>query len=117
MGGKGLNLSIMVSSGIDVPPGFILLSTLYEEFISENKIDHIIKSKIEEMDEEDYDNIENGLNDIKNSIINSKFPYSIELEIKKMFEKFEAPVHLAVRSSATAEDLEDASFAGQQETF
>lgn len=117
VGGKGLNLSIMVSSGIDVPPGFILLSTLYEEFISENKIDHIIKSKIEEMDEEDYDNIENGLNDIKNSIINSKFPYSIELEIKKMFEKFEAPVHLAVRSSATAEDLEDASFAGQQETF
>ena len=69
------------------------------------------------MDEEDYDNIENGLNDIKNSIKNSKFPYSIELEIKKMFEKFEAPVHLAVRSSATAEDLEDASFAGQQETF
>ena len=42
VGGKGLNLSIMVSSGIDVPPGFILLSTLYEEFISENKIDHMV---------------------------------------------------------------------------
>ena len=44
VGGKGLNLSIMVSSGIDVPPGFILLSTLYEEFISENKIEFFIGS-------------------------------------------------------------------------
>lgn len=114
IGGKGLNLAIMTSNGINVPKGVILISSLYKEFLRINEIEDFIKKKIECINDE---NIEDILKEIQNSIINAEFSQKMELEIKDFFNSIENPVHLAVRSSATAEDLEDASFAGQQETF
>lgn len=114
VGGKGLNLSIMISNGIDVPPGFILLSSVYEEFIAENKIDGFIEKQISTINNQNIDLV---LKSVRETIIQAKFTPDMEQKIKELFDGFEQPVHLAVRSSATAEDLEDASFAGQQETF
>lgn len=114
VGGKGLNLSIMISHGIDVPPGFILLSSVYESFIKENHIDQFIEKQIATIR---TDNIDLVLQSIRDIIVQSNFTPEMELKIKELFDGFEKPVHLAVRSSATAEDLEDASFAGQQESF
>lgn len=114
VGGKGLNLSIMISNGIDVPPGFILLSSVYEEFIAENKIDGFIEKQISTINNHNIDLV---LKSVREMIIQAKFTPDMEQKIKELFDGFEQPVHLAVRSSATAEDLEDASFAGQQETF
>lgn len=114
VGGKGFNLSIMISNDIDVPPGFILLSSVYEEFIAENKIDTFMEKQISTIH---ADNIDLVLKSIREIIMQAKFTSDMEKKIKELFDGFDKPVHLAVRSSATAEDLEDASFAGQQESF
>lgn len=114
VGGKGLNLSKMTANGIAVPSGFILLSSVYETFMKENKIDIFVEKQISAIQETNMDLV---LKSIRETIIQAKFTPDMEQKIKERFDGFAKPIHLAVRSSATAEDLEDASFAGQQESF
>ncbi len=102
-GGKGANLGELVSIGINVPDGFIITSDAYKLFIKENGI--VDKSN------------ENGLSNVRTMIENGKFPITLENLIKENYLKLGANCRVAVRSSATAEDLADASFAGQQETY
>lgn len=102
-GGKGANLGEMTSAGIPVPPGGVLLSQAYDAYMSSNGIDPLT-----------YENAK----DIRKAITDGSIPDDIKEEIRDFYETAcEAGSRVAVRSSATAEDLEDASFAGQQETY
>lgn len=125
-GGKNASLGEMIQHlsalNINIPNGFVIAVNVYKKFIEANGLVHTIKSIIDEID---FDNIESlrrqGLK-IRHLIRNSKFPNDLsELIIKEYFrlsgDYGQDETDVAVRSSATAEDLPNASFAGQQETY
>lgn len=101
-GGKGANLGEMTRAGIPVPPGAVLTAEAYDLFMEANGIDP-----------KDYENAA----EIRKAILSAEIPSEIEQEIRGFNDSLGTETRVAVRSSATAEDLEDASFAGQQETY
>ena len=123
-GGKNANLGEMTQAKIPVPPGFAVTAYAYKKFITETKIAQEIYSLVEETvtDQEDPKQYEEASKKIRKLIENAKMPKEIEKAIRDAYKQLSnrvhaANVHVAVRSSATAEDLPDASFAGQQETY
>ncbi|MCX8147326.1 MAG: hypothetical protein N3D84_02570 [Candidatus Woesearchaeota archaeon] len=115
VGGKGANLGELISIGIPVPDGFVVTARAYDRFITEAGIKNHIKRLLEELDVEDTEKLNKTSEKIRNLIMKSHMPAYLIEEIKKSYKQINDFV--AVRSSATAEDLPDASFAGQQETF
>ena len=109
-GGKGANLGEMTNAGIPVPPGAVLCAAAYDKYMEENKID---TGKIMELAESD----EAASANIREAIRKGRLPEDIKKQIVSFYETLGGDARVAVRSSATAEDLEDASFAGQQETY
>lgn len=121
VGGKGANLGEMTRSGFPVPPGFIVTVHAYEEFLDRSNIRTKISQLTESLDVSDSKALENAARKIQTIITRSPFPRDIALEIIRAYFRLgkgalKHPV-VAVRSSATAEDLPGASFAGQQATF
>jgi pyruvate,water dikinase len=116
VGGKGANLGELTQAKIPVPPGFIVTSDAYFDFIKATKITEFISHYLKYLDVNDSSLLQETANEIKNKISNAKMPDYIKNEIKAAYKKLNAE-KVAVRSSATAEDLPDASFAGQQRTF
>ena len=121
VGGKGANLGEMTQAGFPVPPGFIVTVHAYNEFLDRDNIRNKISALLEGLDVNNSDELEKTAKDVQKLIIHSAFPRDIALEIIHSYFTLGAgilkqPV-VAVRSSATAEDLPGASFAGQQETF
>lgn len=121
VGGKGANLGEMTRAGINVPQGFVVTSNAYKLFLNENNINSEIKYLLGRAgnDEEELFKIAEK---IRQKIIEGHFPKEVKDSIEKGYRnmcmgKVEGDVRVAVRSSATAEDLPDASFAGQQETY
>ncbi|WP_152941003.1 pyruvate, water dikinase [Acidianus ambivalens] len=114
-GGKGANLGELVSFDIRVPPGFVITSKAYSYFISYNNLELKIKSILEEKDSA------TASEEIKKLIISSRVPPDLENAILSSYDELAKKVGkeilVAVRSSATAEDIENASFAGQQDTY
>lgn len=125
VGGKNASLGEMYSQlkrkGIPVPYGFALTAKAYNLFIKENKLDKKIRDILYDLDTRDIKNLRKKGREIRELILNSKIPKKLEKEIVKAYEKlcrkYGYEVEVAVRSSATAEDLPEASFAGQQETY
>ena len=126
VGGKNASLGEMIQHlsklGIRIPAGFIITVEAYQVFIGYNQLEDKISSLISEID---YDNMESlrraGLQ-IRNMIRNTKFPPDLSKMIIEAYYQLSSEygqeiTDVAVRSSATAEDLPDASFAGQQETY
>ncbi|BAK54493.1 phosphoenolpyruvate synthase [Sulfurisphaera tokodaii str. 7] len=115
-GGKGANLGELISMGIRVPPGFVITSHAYKYFISYNKLDEKIKEIFEK--EKDDEIISSKIREL---ILSSQIPPDLANQILSAYENLSKLVGkeilVAVRSSATAEDIESASFAGQQETY
>ena len=101
-GGKGANLGEMTAAGIPVPQGAVLTAAAYEKYVEENGITP-----------ETY----NDAGKLRNCIRKGNLPKVIKNELTAYYEALGGSARLAIRSSATAEDLEDASFAGQQETY
>lgn len=123
-GGKNANLGEMTRAGIPVPPGFAITAYAYKKYIEETSIASKIYKTIEETmtDENDPKQYEEASKKVRKLIESTPMPKEIEKVIKEDYAKLsertkQAEVFVAVRSSATAEDLADASFAGQQETF
>jgi len=123
VGGKNANLGEMINAGIPVPPGFAVTAYAYKRFINEtgirDKIYDIIRETIKKRKPEEY---EEASKKIRNLIENTSMPHDIEEEIRKSYRELSRKMgkiaeFVAVRSSATAEDLPGASFAGQQETY
>lgn len=119
VGGKGANLGEMTKAGIPVPPGFIVTSAAYYDFIEHNKLKHKIRDLMHQVDVENSKLLNEASKLIKRAIIASQIPSEVADQIRKSYKKMGGgkDILVAVRSSATAEDLPDASFAGQQETY
>ena len=116
VGGKGCNLGEMFNTDIPVPPGFCVTVSAYKKFLEANKgLQDKINKELEGLDIEDTKKLDSSSAKIRKLITDAKIPEDIEKDIIAAYEKVNDFV--AVRSSATAEDLADASFAGQQETF
>ncbi|MGB9713490.1 MAG: phosphoenolpyruvate synthase [Candidatus Bathyarchaeales archaeon] len=124
VGGKNANLGEMSSAGIPVPPGFAITAYSYKKFIEETgiaaKIYEIIKDNV--TNPSDPAQYEIASKKIRQLIESTPMPKEIADAVKSAYEELSRrvgakDVYVAVRSSATAEDLADASFAGQQETY
>lgn len=120
VGGKGANLGEMTRAGIPVPQGFIVTSHAYFHFLDTAKLREKIKQNLADIDYENPEQLNTAASAIQKLILTSSIPEEISKEIVRRYQKLggvfrHAPV--AVRSSATAEDLPDASFAGQQESY
>jgi len=116
VGGKGANLGEMTKAGVPVPPGFIVTAQSYFYFLEQSNLTDEIRSLLSSLDPNDSARLQSVASEIKNSISAAKMPQEIAREIARAYAKMGGgPV--AVRSSATAEDLPEASFAGQQRTF
>jgi len=135
-GGKGANLSEIYNLKIPVPPGFVVTAQAYDYFIKKAKIKEKIHELLERINYEDSRQLEETAKNIRSFILDSKLPKEIEKEIIEAYEHLDTdylenakgsaldilrtssePVFVAVRSSATTEDLAEASFAGQQDSF
>jgi pyruvate,water dikinase len=123
VGGKNASLGEMISnlsaSGVSVPGGFATTADAYREFLKSNGLDQRIKQTLEALNVEDVNALAKAGADIRGWILAASLPPRLEEEIRQHYAKLAADsdASFAVRSSATAEDLPDASFAGQQETF
>ena len=120
VGGKNASLGEMTVSGIPVPPGFSVTSFAYRAFLDETGLSEKIYSSLEKIDVADTAKLEALSNRIREAIESADVSMKISNEVTKAYRKLcdrTIPnVAVAVRSSATAEDLPGASFAGQQET-
>jgi pyruvate, water dikinase len=114
VGGKGANLGEMFNSKIPVPNGFCVTAKAYEKFIEFNGIKDEIKQLLN-IDFENTNELQNASEKINELILKSQIPIDIKNDIINAYSNLNCFV--AVRSSATAEDLPTASFAGQQATF
>ena len=124
VGGKNANLGEMLKAGIPVPPGFAITAYAYKRLIEETGIAQQIYKIIEETvtDKNDPKQYEEASKKIRALIESTPMPDYLAEEIKQAYRELSnrtnvVNVSVAVRSSATAEDLPDASFAGQQETY
>ena len=114
-GGKGANLGEMSSAGIPVPDGFVITADAYRKFIEENNLKADFESLLVKAGNDESKLLE-AAEHLRASIRNASLPRDVEKEIRDCLTELGAE-RVAVRSSATAEDLPDASFAGQQETY
>ena len=122
VGGKNSSLGEMLSNltklGINVPGGFAITSSAFDEFISCNKIDKVIKKDLANLNVENLADLRRTGKKLRGLILKTPLPQNLISEIERAWLGVsKTGKSFAVRSSATAEDLPDASFAGQQETF
>lgn len=115
-GGKGANLGEMISAKINVPSGFVITADAYRDFLKVNGIDILIENGIKKS-ADDEKILLNEAEHFRGKIKSGKFPEQLENAIREKYFNLRNNTRVAVRSSATAEDLPDASFAGQQETY
>ena len=125
VGGKNASLGEMISqlasSGVRVPGGFATTAQAYRDFLAHNGLADRISEMLAKLDVDDVVELARVGKEIRQLIVDTPFPAQLENEIRTAYDQMVADsgaaISVAVRSSATAEDLPDASFAGQQETF
>lgn len=116
-GGKGASLCRMFQQGFPVPEGFICCSEMYRDFMEANNLWDRVYEKLEAIDWESGESLASTGKAIRDMISTAPMPKEMEERLVEDYRKLGNNVPVAVRSSGTAEDLDDASFAGQQETF
>ncbi|RLA18888.1 MAG: phosphoenolpyruvate synthase [Gammaproteobacteria bacterium] len=125
VGGKNASLGEMISNlsslGVDVPGGFATTAHAFREFLSQSGLSDKINSKLTSLDVDDVNELAKAGSEIRQWVNDTPLPEKLQQAItaafKQMTEEAGGDFSVAVRSSATAEDLPDASFAGQQETY
>ncbi|MEW8028657.1 MAG: PEP/pyruvate-binding domain-containing protein, partial [Candidatus Thiodiazotropha sp.] len=125
VGGKNASLGEMISgladAGVSVPGGFATTAHAFREFLRHNRLAERIDPLLSALDVEDVTALAEAGKTIRQWVIESPFPEVLETAVTEAYKQLTGdsanPPSVAVRSSATAEDLPDASFAGQQETF
>ena len=136
-GGKGANLGEMYNAKFPVPQAFVITTDAFYHFLKETKLEKAIKDLLQKIDVDDTGKLSEYAKEIREAIIRAEMPKKLRNEILEAYDHFNVdlndlsgspgalailksarePVFVSVRSSATAEDLDDASFAGQQESF
>ncbi|NCV66134.1 MAG: phosphoenolpyruvate synthase, partial [Burkholderiaceae bacterium] len=123
VGGKNSSLGEMISqlasAGVRVPTGFATTSVAFRDFLKHNQLDQKISERLAKLNVDDVRALAEAGAEIRSWIEGAAFQPQLEADIRAAFQKLDTSSKgsFAVRSSATAEDLPDASFAGQQETF
>ena len=118
VGGKGASLGEMASIGLPVPGAFVITAQAFRRFLVETGLEQKIYASFERLNVEDNAALERAAESAKGLVLKAKVPAAIRDDIKKAYKRMNGgDLVVAVRSSATAEDLPDASFAGQQETY
>jgi pyruvate,water dikinase len=124
VGGKNASLGEMISNlagaGVSVPGGFATTAQAYRDFLEQSGLNDQIHQALDALDVDDVNELARTGAKIRQWIMEAEFPEKLNAEIRTAFAELSAgnpDIAVAVRSSATAEDLPDASFAGQQETF
>ncbi|HJJ97916.1 MAG TPA: phosphoenolpyruvate synthase, partial [Methanocorpusculum sp.] len=117
VGGKGASLGEMTSIGLPVPQGFVVTAQAFRRFLQLTKLEDSIFDILEKLDVDDNDALNATADLVKSMVSSAVMPEVIKKEIIASYQKMGSDTVVAVRSSATAEDLPDASFAGQQDTY
>ena len=125
VGGKNASLGEMCrelkGKGVKVPNGFAITAEAYRYVLREASLDEKIKEILSDLDTHDLENLRQRASQVRQAILSVELPEDLEAEIIDAYSRLRGsdlhPPDVAVRSSATAEDLPDASFAGQQETY
>ncbi|QCC48693.1 PEP/pyruvate-binding domain-containing protein [Halobellus limi] len=124
VGGKNASLGELMEVGEDVqvPPGFAVTTDFYEAFLEEESLGEYIGERLSTVDMDDDNAVAAASEDIREHVESAEFPDFLADELESSWERLQAEtdtdeLQVAVRSSATAEDLPDASFAGQQDTY
>jgi pyruvate, water dikinase len=122
VGGKNASLGEMISHlsrlGVKVPPGFATTADAFREFIAHGELDARIAGELSSLNVDDVEALARSGERIRSWVLETPFPAALEQALVASWEAMNGPnIAVAVRSSATAEDLPDASFAGQQETY
>ncbi len=126
VGGKNASLGEMLQHltelGVSIPDGFVITVDAYYDFIKYNQLDEKIKEVVNVIDYDNIESLRRGGMQVRQLILNGRFPKEMSEQLISSYEILSQQYQqeftdVAVRSSATAEDLPDASFAGQQETF
>ena len=124
VGGKNASLGEMISNlagaGVSVPGGFATTAQAYRDFLEQSGLNDKIHAALDALDVDDINALTKTGAQIRQWVMEAEFPARLDSEIRTAFAEMAAGndnMAVAVRSSATAEDLPDASFAGQQETF
>ena len=115
-GGKGANLGEMTAAGITVPGGFVVTADAYKAFIKENHLEEMFRRELTEAGNDEAKLLD-AAKKFRHAISEGKLPEEVEKAVREKYAQLGEQARVAVRSSATAEDLPDASFAGQQETY
>jgi pyruvate,water dikinase len=120
-GGKAANLGELTSAGFNVPPGFVLTTAAYDYFIEQKGLSRKVDKALEAVDVADDRSLQDASSSIRTAFEKIEIPLDLKDEVlreyKRLFKDHHERRFVAVRSSATAEDLPTASFAGQQDTF
>jgi pyruvate,water dikinase len=126
VGGKCASLGEMLRNltklGVNIPGGFVITTDAYRQFLEQSGLEQFIKQELERIDFNHVESLRRSGSNIRQAISNARFPHELSHQIIAAYEGLsrsydQAATDVAVRSSATAEDLPDASFAGQQETY
>ncbi len=118
VGGKGASLGEMSSIGLPVPGGFVVTSRAFRHFLIETGIEQTLFADLENLNVDDNRALEQASKKARAAVMKAKMPASLKDSIREAYQRLDGGgMVVAVRSSATAEDLPDASFAGQQETY
>lgn len=137
-GGKGAQLGEMYNINLPVPPGFVVTANAYRKFLKASELEEPVYTILENLDVEDTDALQKAAQDIQDIILNSEMPKDIRSDIMEAYDNLNVDIdvyrmaskaaldiikagrdlpYVAVRSSATAEDMPQASFAGQMASF
>jgi pyruvate, water dikinase len=125
VGGKNASLGEMISqlaqAGVRVPTGFATTAQAFRDFLNHNQLTEKINARLSNLNTDDVAALTRAGAEIRAWVINAPLQPALEVDIRKEFQRLmsesSSEISLAVRSSATAEDLPDASFAGQQESY
>ncbi len=115
-GGKGASLGAMLGAGLPVPEGFAVLTQAYRDFVAHNKFDEPVRHLVEDVPADDPDALARAAQALKDQFLAGAIPPHVSNAIAAAYDKIGAGL-VVVRSSATAEDLPGASFAGQHDSF
>src|SRR5215216_4295870 len=116
LGGKGQSLARLAAAGVPVPGGFQVTTAAYQDFVAKHDLDDAIAAQLATVDESETEATATAASAIDVLFTDHAIPPGIAAEVLRAYHQRGSPA-VAVRSSATAEDLPEASFAGQQETF
>jgi len=117
VGGKSANLGELLNAGLPVPGGFAITTAVYKELVIETESKNQIHDLLNNLDMDDFDSINSCSAQIRELIEKIPLPEALISEIQSSYRSLGDDVEVAVRSSATAEDLPSASFAGQMDSF